>query len=339
MRRLSVSFIAFIIAVSTVFALQPTWGVDFESVFDNSEGDAKYAPSKTYFFTRLAPEVGLRISDESRIAGGVVWFQPIGCEWDGHRVSPTLYYRYESPEWRFSMGMFPRKQLREEMPSFLWSDSLSYYQANIRGALVQYVGEKGFVDAYIDWRGMQSDTRREAFSVVAHGQWYPQRGAFFAGAHLMMNHLARRANDVDDLDGVVDNFLVNPYAGLDLTQRTEMDSLQIRVGVVAGLDRDRKYEHSWRTPVGGWIEVVAKWRWLGVKNSLYAGGRLCPFYERYGSLLYQGEPYYQSKFYNRTDVFVYFLQRKNVNLSGALDFHLAKSAFEFNQRLILTVTI
>lgn len=320
-------------------AITPTWGVDFESVFDNSEGDATHADSKTFFFTRLAPEAGLRINSRNRIAAGVVWFQPIGCEWDGHRLSPTVYYRYESATWKFSMGMFPRRQLREEMPSFLWSDSLSYTQANIRGALVQWVGEKGFVDAYIDWRGMQSDKRREAFAVVAHGQWHPRAGSFFTGAHLMMNHLARRKNDVEDLDGVVDNFVANPYAGVNLTGSTPLDSLQLRVGPVFGLDRDRKFDRSWRTSAGAWVEITAKWKWVGIKNSFYAGGRLCQLYPRYGSLLYQAEPYYHSSLYNRTDIYIYFLRRGPVSLTGALDFHATTEAFQFNQRLMLTVTL
>ncbi len=331
--------ISLLFAALTSHAISPTWAVDFESVFDNSEGDASYSDSKTWFFTRLSPEVGLRLSSESRIAGGVVWFQPIGCEWDGHRVSPTLYYRFESPSWKFSGGMFPRTQLREQLPGFLWSDSLDYCQANIRGALLQWSGEKGFVDAYIDWRGMQTRRQREAFAVVAHGQWRPRNGSFFTGAYLMMNHLARRKDDVDNLDGVVDNFIVSPYAGLDLSRSTALDSLQIRVGVVAGLDRDRKFESSWRSALGGRIELAAGWRWLGLKNTLYAGGRLCPLYMRYGSLLYQGSPYYQSKFYNRTDVYVYFLRRKYVTLTGALDFHVTTDAFQFNQRLMLTVTL
>ncbi len=320
-------------------AVTPTWGIDFLSVFDNSEGDGKYTDSKTYFFTRLAPEAGLRLSEKSRIAGGVVWFQPIGCEWEGRRVSPTLYYRFESPSWRFSMGMFPRGQLREEMPGFLWSDHMSYYQSNIRGALVQYVTERGFFDAYIDWRGMQTEKQREAFAIVAHGRWQPKDGPFFTGVHLMMNHLARRKNDAENLDGVVDNFLANPYIGLDLTGKTAMDSLQIRAGAIIGLDRDRKFDQSWRTPAGGWLEVLARWRWLGVKNSLYAGGALYPLYERYNSLLYQGEPDFQSKLYNRTDIYLYILRRGGINLTGALDFHITSGGFEFNQRLMLTISL
>ncbi len=329
-----------LVATISLGAQTPTWGLDFESVFDNREGDGNMTSSKTYFFTRLAPEVGLRLSDESRIAGGVVWYQPIGCEWEGHRISPTLYYRYEGTAWRFSMGMFPRKQLREEMPGFLWSDSMAYHQANIRGALVQYVDGRSFMDAYLDWRGMQTRSQREAFNIVAHAQWHPRPGDFFVGAHAMMNHLARRAEDPDDQDGVVDNFVFNPYVGIDLGRRAvAMDSLMIRGGAVVNVDRDRKFDNRWRVPVGGWLEVMARYRWLGVKNTLYAGGKLFPHYSTYGPLLYQGEPYFQSSFYNRTDLYLYILSRREVNLTAALDFNAAKGSFEFYQRLILTVSL
>ena len=71
-------------------AIEPTWSVDFSSVFDNREGDNRYTDTKTFFFTNLAPELGLKFTESDRIAGGVVWHQPIGCEWDGHRISPTL---------------------------------------------------------------------------------------------------------------------------------------------------------------------------------------------------------------------------------------------------------
>lgn len=49
------------------------------------------------------------------------------------------------------MGMFPRTQLREEMPGFLWSDSMAYTQRNIRGLLVQYRGSK--VLSTLTWTG------------------------------------------------------------------------------------------------------------------------------------------------------------------------------------------
>ena len=127
--------VALMAATLASYAVEPTWSIDFCSVFDNREGDNRYTDTKTFFFTSLAPELGLSFSETDRIAGGVVWNQPIGCEWDGHRVSPTLYYRHDgsaadSP-WSFSMGMFPRKQLREEMPGYASVYAENFHTANL----------------------------------------------------------------------------------------------------------------------------------------------------------------------------------------------------------------
>lgn len=106
------------------------WGGEFASIFDNREGGGAHTPAETYFITRLAPEIGFSVGQhrEHKVMGGVVWTQPIGCEWDGHRVSPTLYYRYEGAKVHASMGMFPRNQLLEPLPDWVASDSTRYFQ-------------------------------------------------------------------------------------------------------------------------------------------------------------------------------------------------------------------
>lgn len=314
-----------------------TWSVDFESVFDNREGDHLYTPTETYFFTNLAPEIGLALGKHDRLGGGVVWNQPIGREWKGARVSPTLYYRHEARRWSLSMGMFPRTQLREKLPDFLWCDSLSYFQRNIRGALVQYHSPSAFVDFYLDWRQMQTATEREAFNIVVHGQWHPGRGRFFVGGHAMMNHFALTKHSPAD-QHIVDNFVVNPYVGVDFSRATALDSLRVRAGAVLTVERNRAHDY-WSAPGGGWFDVVAEWRWVGVKNSFYAGGKLFPSYGEFGSQLYQGEPFYSSPFYNRTDVYARIVRNRWINLEAALDFHVAKGSFIFYQRLMLRVYV
>ena len=200
--------------------IKPTWEVDFDAVFDNREGSNRYTDTRTFFFVNLAPEVGLRFTAADRIAGGVVWNQPVGAGWKQYHLSPTLYYRHDgaarqSP-WSFSMGMFPRKQLTEEMPGFLWSDSLAYHQRNIRGVLVQYRRDHGFAEAYVDWRGMQSREQREAFNIVVHTRWHVRRTSpLFVGGYVMMNHFALQEDAPAD-QHIVDNFVVHPYAGVNL---------------------------------------------------------------------------------------------------------------------------
>lgn len=343
------------------------WNVDFSSVFDNREGDHDVTAAKTYFFTNLAPEIGLTFNGGSdRVAGGVVWHQPIGSEWDGYKLSPTLYYRHEQRHWRFSMGMFPRAQLIEEMPGFLWSDSLSYHQNNIRGALVQYVGEKGYFDAYVDWRGMQSRKQREAFNIVFHGQFSPRNNWFGLGAYVQMNHYALQKDPPAD-QHIVDNFLVNPYLAADFGGKTALDSLNVRAGLLMTVERNRAIpDGGWKTPAGFYMSAVGEWKWLGVKNTLYVGGALFPsynypaahfaddsaphategdlmdnpvIYDIMGPGLYQGEPFYQKKFYDRLNIYGYILRRDHVSLQASLDFNFTPGSMIFYQRLLLRVTL
>ena len=336
-KRIAVLAVLVAGCLSAAFGIEPTWNVDFGAVFDNREGDGKMYGSETFFFTTLAPEVGLKFTPNDRIAGGAVWTQHFENEVKEGRVVPTLYYRHESEKWKFSMGMFPRTQLHEPLPGFLWCDSLAYFQRNIRGALVQYNHEKGFFDAYIDWRQMQRATKREAFNIVFHGEWHPKKSPFLLGAHLMMNHLAK-SKENKETQSVVDNFLVNPYLGFDFSKRVPIDSLCVKMGAVTTIERHRGHT-GWDVPIGGWLEACGEWKFLGVRNSLYLGEKLFPLYGELGSLLYQGESYYQSSFYDRLDIYGKIYGNKYMNLEAQLNFNFAKGSFMFYQRLILNVSL
>lgn len=333
----------FLIAQATVYAQERPnlwWAVDFNSIFDNREGSQNYSLSKTYFQTQLAPEVGLTMDDgKHRVAGGVVWTQPIGCEWEGYRLSPTLYYRYSGESWQMSMGMFPRHQLIRPLPNYIWNDSTYYNQHNIRGALLQHTGSCGFFEALIDWRGMQTETQREAFNIIAQGEWHSAEGTFVAGGLAMMNHLARSKNAPDD-QYVVDDFVANPWVGVELGYKvTALDSLAVRVGPLANLVRDRELgSGSWKCSTGFWLDASARWRIFSLKNTLYYSGRpLFPYYSTYGALLDQGEPMYASRYFNRTTLGATLLHTGFMRLTAALDFNLARDHFSFYQKLQLTV--
>lgn len=330
------------LSISGLSAQRPDlyWGVDMKAVFDNREGDTKYAAAKTFFQTQLAPEIGISLYDGRHlVAGGVVWTQPIGCEWEGHRLSPTLYYRYQSKGLRFAMGMFGKDQLYAEMPNYIWNDSVNYAQRNIRGAMIGYRNENGYFQAFIDWRGMQTKTQREAFNIMASGERQYADGKYMWGGVAMMNHLALDGSDHIG-QNVVDNFLYNPYVGIDISKitSTALDTCSLRVGVLGGLTRDRG-DKLWKTPIGAWVDFDISWKFLELKNTFYAGGKLYPYYGHYGVTLDQGEPYYAASLYNRTSVMVWFLRRKFVSVKGSLDFNVAPSHFNFYQRVILQFSI
>lgn len=320
-------------------AIEPTWNIEFGSVFDNREGDGKMSEAETFFFTTLSPEIGLKFTSSDRIAGGVVWTQPLENGIKDGKIIPTLYYRHDGRNWKFSMGMFPRTQLKEPLPGFIWCDSLAYFQKNIRGALVQYEGKKGFFDAYIDWRARQTEVRREAFNIVFHGELKPKANEFILGLHAMMNHFAK-VRHAGSSQSVVDNFLVNPYVGLDLSKKTVLDSLVVKAGLLQTIERNRANGNSWECPGGLLVDAVFEWKILGIRNSLFVSKKdLFPLYGEFGSLLYQGEPYYQSNFYDRADIYAHIYLNKFMDLEAQLNFNFAKGSFMFYQRLILSINI
>lgn len=336
MKQRIVNFLSLILlCFFNLNAIEPIWSVDLGSVFDNREGDGKIKKAETYFFMTLAPELGLKFTSRDRISGGVVLTQPLENKFG--KLKPTIYYRHDGERWKFSMGIFPRTQLREPLPGFIWSDSLAYFQKNIRGALVQYNHRNGFFDAYIDWRALQSEEQREAFNIMFHGESHLKGKAFLIGAHLLMNHFAKSSKPGLE-QGVVDNFLVNPYIGLDFSRKTVLDSLVVKAGILQTVERHRLKGSGWDCPGGLWLDTDFEWKFLGLRNSLYWGRRgLLPLYGEFGTLLYQGEPYYQSKIYDRLDVFGHLYRNKFVDVEAQLNFNISKGDFMFYQRLIVNI--
>lgn len=312
-------------------AQQVAWSVDMTGFFDNREFSYAKTKSQTFFGTRLSPEIGLRINN-SAIMAGASWVQPIDGTTENARIHPTVYYRYSSPRFRMSLGMFPRTQLLENVPAILQYDSLTYYCPNLAGALFQYVHHKGFAELYIDWRQVQTEQIREAFMAVFNGRWQPLP-YLFAGGHLVMNHLARPRNS-SDLYTVTDNLIASPYIGVDLSTCTPLDTLTLKVGYHISFDRLRNVG-TWHHPQGILIDLLAEWRFLGLRNTFYKGDAQMPLYPQLGAQLNQGDPFYQSPTYNRTDIYAYIFRKSYLNCIASCNIHYTPGNIDFQQQLTL----
>lgn len=344
-RGKAAAIVLIILGTGSAGAQKFEWGGEFATIFDNREGEAVHTPAQTYFLTRLAPEIGLSFNKRRhRVMAGAVYTQPIGCEWDGHRLSPTLYYRYKSKHLQGALGMFPRTLLHSALPEYLVSDSTRYFQHNLRGALLQYESRAGFFEILCDWRGMQTETRREAFAVIGRGEWHSRNGLFNAGGTAMLNHLAKVKNAPDD-QYVVDNVIANPYAGVDfsplLQHLRHRTSIGLKAGPIASVSRDRM-DNRMRKSVGVRTEIDATYRRFSLRNvCVFCNRPLFPLYSKFGSQLSEGEPYFSSKWYCRTELSALLVRWKEIiDLRAELDFHVAdKNDFMFYQRLLLTVRI
>lgn len=332
-KRLYISFLVLVSLAFEVSAHSFLWDVDFYGFFDNREYNYRNQKSQTLFATRLSPEVGLALTPSADVShalmAGLSWIQPIGADWKAGNVLPTLYYRYAMPRFQTLFGMFPRTQLEEPLPAVLCYDSLTCFRPNITGALFRYSGDKGYVELTTDWRQARTRSQREAFDVVVSGRWQP--GVFWAGGHFVLNHLSRSWKPQPG-QSVMDDIILYPYIGVDVARYTPLDVLSLKCGYLLSLERDRNVG-KWHSPQGFLCDIRGEWRWLGLSNTLYAGEGQMPFYGALGSQLNQGDPFYQSRFYDRLDVYAHIFRTHFVNFKASFNLHFTPGEVSWQQQL------
>ena len=87
MRKALVFTILLIATAISAAAQEVVYSVDFNTTINNREGGDEQTPDQTFIFTRLNPEVGVKLVDDNQgthlLKGGVVWYQPMhdggGC--------------------------------------------------------------------------------------------------------------------------------------------------------------------------------------------------------------------------------------------------------------------
>lgn len=358
------------------------WGVDAETVFDNREGDQTYSPQQTIFFSRLSPSLGVRFgksehekinndgikkkyTDVHKLVAGTHYIQPIGIGYKENKFIPTAYYTFShkvvkevkrdssvlridgtnTPDfkvWSVSFGMIPRR-LSYRLPEILWSDSMDYYNPNIRGILLQCTKNNlAFHEISLDWRSLQSADQREAFNVNYNVRKYFDRylrgiSPFFIGGNVQLNHLAKR-NPAPEGEGVNDDMFAYPYIGWDFSDKTVFDRFRIRAGYAVSFDRCRAIG-DWEVDGGLLADLHLLWKKIGIIETLYAGNKQFPLYPMYGSLLNMGDPHYQSSFYSLTSIYSPIVHNRHVSFGAFLDFHVTKEGTSCYQRVVLNVNL
>ena len=113
-----------------------------------------------------------------------------------------------------------------------------------------------------------------------------------------------------------------------------IDIFNIRIGYIGGYQRERATETIFLTHALN-AELSFRWRFLGLKQSLYYGDSLYPLYEKQKTTLNLGDPWYKSKLYSRTDLFIYLYNNRFVNCYFSLNLHVNElGKINFQQQLI-----
>ena len=332
MRDWLIAILLLLTSILPLAAQEVEWSVDASMLLNNREGGDKYTPDQTIVFTRLAPEIGISMFDgEHQLKGGVVWYQPMIDDLSGYKVLPTLYYRYNRPDgWHVTAGLMPRSLMVQRMPRYLWSDSLGYCQPNLRGIMAQYIKPAGYTELAVDWRQMQTERQREAFTALLNTDWRVA-GPLRIEGHAQYNHLAMSGLHVEG-EHVNDDLVINPMLAVDLSHRNALDSLRFAAGAIVAMERDRG-DHHWRNHAGFITSATARWRWIQLDETFYTGKDLMPLYPRFGSQLNLGDPYYRHKAYSRTDLIFHIVSNRFVDLTGSLVLHASSERTGFWQQV------
>ena len=316
------------------------YDVDAAVWFDNREYKEPLQIAQTLFAVRLSPEIGVGLTDREggthRLSAGVHYIQPMGGNWRDVHLFPTVYYQYRFKGLSMNLGAVPYKYFIRQLPDFLRYDSIAYMHPNIQGALIQYQSRHGFVEAMCDWRGMQRPDQREMFRLTIDGE-YGYQGLFryFVGGVAQMNHKANYAAPTPR-EGVCDDVYISPNIGIDFSKPTPLDTLSLRASYIFGYQRQR-IDNTVYKPQGVLLEFMINWRWIGAKNTFYYGNNLMPLYGIYADDLNQGDPFYQSRIYNRTDFYLYLVRKSFINCYFSWNMHWEPQGGLQHQQQVIAV--
>ena len=287
LRLYVVAVLALVAGVNTLMAQELKYGVDFVTLFDNTEyAGMQQQWSETLFSARITPKVALNWDGGNELVVASDFTRDFGHKTDF--VSSTnlhFYYGYRAPQVRLMAGIFPRSEMRGLRSELFFDRHYRYYHNTLSGVLARKESASGasFIEFAMDYNGKRTETTREAFAIMTSAR-YAER-TLCVGYDIMIGHYAKDYNPATN-DGVVDNFLLTPYVGF------KGEDFDIGVKYVQSVQRDRAHENVFECPKG--IELYATYRYnkLTVHNVTYWGESPFVYYGRYGKDLYHGLQHY-----------------------------------------------
>ena len=339
------------------------YDVDFEMLFDNREfAESSFTPSMTIFGARLTPQIGLALDEGNgalhRLMAGIDVMKDFGASPVSETIAGgqtaetsaklnnlslfrelTIYYNFSKKIAKTDMeiyaGIFPRKTMEGAYSQALFSDSLKFYDNNLEGLLLKFSRPKAYFEVGCDWMGQYGAARRERFMIftAGEGKVLPFMSLGYAG------YMLHYANS-QQVKGLLDNIIVNPYARFDFARTAGMQALSFRLGWLQAMQRDRLNVGTFVFPFGGeFDQEICQWN-VGVHNKMFFGHNMMPYYSgadkaglKYGPDLYFGDPFYRvhddgrtgSGFYDRLEVYY------EPQIAGFLSLKVS-ALFHFNGR-------
>lgn len=339
-------------------AIKFAYDINFEYNFDNREFDTGgnlYTNSMTINAARLTPMAGFKINEgnksEHKVMLGIDILKNMGA-------SPTnasevglenvrlfremlLYYHLRAKTGHTIIngyaGIFPRRFAEGGYSNEFLSDSLKFFDNNIEGILLKFKRPKSIYELSCDWLGQFGSHRRERFIISSYGKT-KIANYLSAGWTISYYHLANMV----EYGGVVDNMLAMPFIRFGFETFAPLQTLSLKFSWLQGMQRDRIVSKKFDFPMGGQIDMkIMNWN-VGIENKVYIGKSLMAYYNnidaggnKYGNLLYRGEPFYRIfpnkgdfkkiGVYDRLEIFYQPHISDYLDLKLSLFFHFAEN--------------
>ncbi len=307
---------------STAAMAQQSLDINFNGLgfLDNREYKAFIPRSHTFSGTRTALDLGLNLDSLNHFVVGVNALHEFGAKPFFGQVDPVAYYKYESQNWLFNAGMFPREGVLSDYPRALLNDTLRYYRPNVQGLLARYQNEHFTETGWIDWLSRQTITDREQFLFGLSGKYKPSaNGPFYISHYFLLMHDAG-AEVLLPNDHINDNGGAQVKLGLNI-KNTGLDSLSFEAGGMMSLERERGVD-GFKTPRGFVANVYLSYHRIALFDEFYTGQ---------GSHIIYGDSYYEKSTYNRLDIIYTPFLFKRIKGQFIASFHFSPGYFNDNQ--------
>ena len=303
------------------------WDVSFATKFDNHEFmQMSVGESKTLFGAFLTPVAGFQWDEgkHTLVAGGDV------VRYFGDYVTPyqwdlQFYYRFKNKNFDVFAGAFPQKDSYSDFSTAFINDTKRFRETVIEGFKFKYSNDYGNVSLIFTWPRRDHEWMSETMTVFStskfHYKW------LYAGYLFDMNHYAY---DIA-AKNVVDNIWVNPFIGVSFDKYVPLQVLDLRIGWILTVQKDRWITDDFIYPAGGAVDfTIQKWG-VGLHNSFYFGDNLMPYFNNYnssgdiyGNELYYGDVMYStdSGIYNRLEAYWRAYSNDYINVNVNVVMHL-----------------
>lgn len=312
-------------AVTGTRAQQFEWKTGFFGFFDNREYFNEYTTPQTMGGENLSLEAGFAVDSRNRFRAGISYTYENGSKGEYLLPDIILYYKGDWKPATFYIGSFPRYQLMSH-PQAMLTDTLMYYRPMVEGMFLEHRRDWGYQNIWLDWTSRQTDTQRETFLLGASGMIH--KGIFVYRHHFLMYHFAGPGIDIPD-DHIRDNGGINAMTGLDLSEKTVLDTATFTTGFLMSYDQVRNV-----------YDMRFMWGWLSDLNVNYKGFGLHGIYYRgEGQVFLYGDGFYKSGNYGRADL--YFQKTWLNRIAGKLEFsmHFLPGQIDFAYAVTIRATM